>query len=146
MIQAPNELREVAEGATVNLFVSVGRTSRRLKGTVEATRERGTDGEVLEVRAVEDAPGAAEIVFWLGFTDAETFLLPLDAEAGDLVYVNYRHGGGRTGLYVDGVRHATVTGPTDDARADVATTAEWPSMDEKARIDRSAKSERNSRR
>lgn len=139
MIQAPNDLRDLSVGAMVNLFVSVGQTSRRLKGTVEATRERGTGGEVLEVHVAENNPGASEIVFWVGFTDEETYLLPLDAEESDLVYVKYKHNGGQTGLYIDDVRDVGV-----ESSSEGSTTAEWPSMDEKARIDRAAKSERNS--
>lgn len=104
MIQAPNELREVTAGARLNLFVSVGQTSRRLKGTIESTEQRGTNGEVLEVRVAENTPGTSEIVFWLGFTDDETFLLPLDSDDDDLVYVSYKHNGGQTGLYIDSVR------------------------------------------
>lgn len=115
MIHAPNELREVAVGATVNLFVSVGQTSRRLKGTVRTTRDRGADGEVLEVHVAEGAPGASEIVFWLGFTDDDTYLLPLDDEDEALVYVKYKHNGGQTGLYIDAVREVGVRPPADDA-------------------------------
>lgn len=125
MIHAPNELREVAVGATVNLFVSVGQTSRRLKGTVSATRERGTGDEVLEVHVVERTPGAAEIVFWLGFTDEETFLLPLDDEDEALVYVKYKHNGGQTGLYIDSVREVGVRDPSaaEPAAGDDGSTA-----------------------
>ena len=108
MIQAPNELRSVVVGASVNLFVSVGQTSRRLKGTVNRTRERGTAGEVLEVHVAESTPGGSEIVFWLGFTDEGTYLLPMDDEEESLVYVTYKHGGGRTGLYIDSVREVDV--------------------------------------
>lgn len=128
MIHAPNELREVAVGATVNLFVSVGQTSRRLKGTVRTTRERGADGEVLEVHVAEGAPGASEIVFWLGFTDDATFLLPLDDEDEALVYVKYKHNGGQTGLYIDGVREVGVRAPGDEASASTSEGA-TPSND-----------------
>lgn len=126
MIQAPNELREITVGARVNLFVSVGQTSRRLKGTVSATRERGTGDEVLEVHVAERSPGAAEIVFWLGFTDEETFLLPLDDEDEALVYVKYKHNGGQTGLYIDSVREVGVLDPSaePDPTADEATAAD----------------------
>lgn len=126
MIHAPNELREVAVGAEVNLFVSVGQTSRRLKGTVSGTRERGTGDEVLEVHVAERSPGAAEIVFWLGFTDEETFLLPLDDEDEALVYVKYKHNGGQTGLYIDSVREVGVRDPSADpaAMGDEATAAD----------------------
>ena len=126
MIHAPNELREVAVGARVNLFVSVGQTSRRLKGTVSATRERGTGDEVLEVSVAERSPGAAEIVFWLGFTDEETFLLPLDDEDEALVYVKYKHNGGQTGLYIDSVREVDVRDPSAEptASTDEATAAD----------------------
>lgn len=126
MIHAPNELREVAVGAQVNLFVSVGQTSRRLKGTVSATRERGTGDEVLEVHVAERSPGAAEIVFWLGFTDEETFLLPLDDEDEALVYVKYKHNGGQTGLYIDSVREVGVRDPSaePDPTADGTTAAD----------------------
>lgn len=141
MIQVPNDLRELSAGAMVNLFVSVGQTSRRLKGTVEATHKRGTGGEVLEVHVAENNPGASRIVFWVGFTDEETYLLPLEAEDSDLVYVKYKHNGGQTGLYIDDIRDVGVE-PTDAE----STTAEWSSMDEKARIDRAAKSEGNSQR
>ena len=115
MIHAPNELREVVVGATVNLFVSVGQTSRRLKGTVSETRARGAGDEVLEVTVAEGTPGTSEIVFWLGFTDDEAFLLPLDAEDEALVYAKYRHNGGQTGLYVDSVREVSVRGPSAEA-------------------------------
>lgn len=111
MIQAPDELRSVAVGATVNLFVSVGQTSRRLKGTVSETRERGADDEVLEVHVTERPPGGSEIVFWLGVAEEGTYLLPLDGDGESLVYATYRHGGGKTGLYVDGVREVEVSQP-----------------------------------
>lgn len=115
MIQAPNELREVTVGAKLNLFVSVGQTSRRLKGTIASVEERGSSGEVLEVRVTESAPGASDIVFWLGVTDDGTYLLPLEADGEDLVYVNYKHNGGQTGLYIDSVRDVGVG--TDDPEA-----------------------------
>lgn len=114
MIQAPNELRSVAVGATVNLFVSVGQTSRRLKGTVSRTRARGSTEEVLEVHVSERTPGGSEIVFWLGYTDDETFLLPMDSDGESLVYATYEHGGGKTGLYVDSVREVAVRRPESD--------------------------------
>lgn len=121
MIRASNELRDVVVGATVNLFVSVGRTSRRLKGAVEATRERGADGEVLEVRLVEDAPGTSEIVFWLGFTGEATYLLPMAVEGDDVVYARYGREGCRTGLYVEEVREATVQSPTGSSTGQSVT-------------------------
>lgn len=113
MIRASNELRDVSVGATVNLFVAVGRTSRRLKGTVEATRERGANGEVLEVSLAEATPGNAEILFRLGFTAEETYLLPLAVDGDDVVYARYRREGGRTDVYVDEVRAAEVRSPTE---------------------------------
>lgn len=117
MIQAPDELRSVAVGATVNLFVSVGQTSRRLKGTVDRTRERGSADEVLEVHVSESTPGESEIVFWLGFTDEGTYLLPMDGDGEALVYATYKHGGGKTGLYVDSVREVDVRAPATDGEA-----------------------------
>lgn len=128
MIQAPNELRSVAVGATVNLFVSVGQTSRRLKGTVSRTRERGTGDEVLEVHVSESTPGGSEIVFWLGFTDEETYLLPMDGEREALVYVTYKHSGGQTGLYIDSVREVDVRAPSSGD--DPANQEARPSSDE----------------
>lgn len=133
MIQAPNELRSVVVGATVNLFVSVGQTSRRLKGTVSRTRERGTADEVLEVHVSESTPGGSEIVFWLGFTDEETYLLPMDCEGEALVYVTYKHGGGRTGLYIDSVREVDVRTPAssgDAANGAPSTSHRRPASDE----------------
>jgi hypothetical protein len=127
MIQAPNELRSVVVGATVNLFVSVGQTSRRLKGTVSRTRTRGSAEEVLEVHVSESTPGGSEIVFWLGFTDGGTFLLPMDCEEDALVYVTYKHGGGRTGLYIDNVRGVDVRTP---ASGEEAATERRPSSGE----------------
>ncbi|WP_181693509.1 hypothetical protein [Natronomonas sp. LN261] len=104
MLRVPNELRDVCVGAIVNLFVSVGKTSRRLKGEVCETRERGENGDVVEIRIIEDTPGDSDIVFWLGFTEESTYLLPLDAYDDRLVYVEYRHNGARTGLNVRDVR------------------------------------------
>lgn len=133
MIQAPNELRSVAVGATVNLFVSVGRTSRRLKGTVSRTRERGTADEVLEVHVSESTPGGSEIVFWLGFTDEETYLLPMDGEEEALVYVTYKHSGGQTGLYIDSVREVDVRTPAageDSPAGSSPTSQRRPSSEE----------------
>lgn len=126
MIQAPDELRSVAVGATVNLFVSVGQTSRRLKGTVSETRERGADDEVLEVHVTEGPPGGSEIVFWLGLAEAGTYLLPLESDGESLVYATYRHAGGKTGLYVDRVREVEVSPPSgqDDASLGDATPGE----------------------
>ena len=112
MIRASNELRDVTVGATVNLFVSVGQTSRRVKGTVAATRERGAHGEVLEVRLAEEATGAATVDFRLGFTEEATYLLPMAVEGEDVVYVRCRRDGARTGLYVDAVRDVSVRSPT----------------------------------
>jgi hypothetical protein len=63
MIRVPNELRDACVGATVNLFVSVGKTSRRLKGEVYETRDRGENGDVLEVRISGDIPGESDIRF-----------------------------------------------------------------------------------
>lgn len=128
MIQAPNELRSVVVGATVNLFVSVGQTSRRLKGTVSKTRERGTADEVLEVHVSESTPGGSEIVFWLGFTDEATYLLPLDGEEEALVYVTYKHSGGQTGLYIDSVREVDVRTPASGG--DSTTSQRRPTADE----------------
>lgn len=128
MIRVPNELRDVAVGATVNLFVSVGQTSRRLKGTVSAIRERGSNGEVLEVRVAENTPGASEIVFWLGFTEERTYLLPL-ASDDDLVYARYRHDGGRTDLFVDGVRDVGVR--LAGASAEDSHSGERPARNER---------------
>jgi|GEM_PF-1248763 hypothetical protein len=108
MLRVPNELRDVCVGATVNLFVSVGKTSRRLKGEVHETRERGENGDVVEVRVIEETPGDSDIVFWLGFADDSTYLLPLDAYDDRLVYVEYRHNGARTGLNVRTVRDVGV--------------------------------------
>jgi len=147
MIQAPNELRDVCVGATVNLFVSVGQTSRRLKGSVEATRECGTGDEVLEVHVSESTPGDSEIVFWLGFTDEQTFLLPLDSEEGNLVYVRYKHSGGQTGLYIDRVRDVGVRSPSEeggDEDGDRASTGQSPT-NEPSGISRPPRSEQNSR-
>lgn len=108
MLQVSNELRDVCVGSTVNLFVSVGMTSRRLKGEVYETRERGESGDVVEVRIIEDTPGDSDIVIWLGFADDSTYLLPLDAYDDRLVYVEYRHNGARTGLNVRNVRDVRV--------------------------------------
>jgi hypothetical protein len=108
MIRVSDELRDVCVGATVNLFVSVGTTSRRLKGEVYETRERGGDGAVVEVRIIEDTPGDSDIVFWLGVAEEATYLLPLDAYDDRLVYVEYRHNGARTGLNVRDVREVGV--------------------------------------
>ena len=133
MIHAPNELREVVVGATVNLFVSVGQTSRRLKGTVSETRERGAGDEVMEVTVVESTPGGSEIVFWIGCTDEETFLLPLDAEDEALVYVKYKHNGGQTGLYIDSVREVAVRDPSAPevaVREDESTTDDGPANED----------------
>ncbi|MDR9381655.1 MAG: hypothetical protein RI560_08305 [Natronomonas sp.] len=104
MIRVPNELRDACVGSTVNLFVSVGTTSRRLKGEVYETRDRGENGDVLEVRISEDVPGESDIRFWLGVADESTYLLPLDAYDDRLVYVEYRHNGARIGLNVRDVR------------------------------------------
>ena len=104
MIQVSDELRDVCIGATVNLFVSVGRTSRRLKGEVYETRERGENGDVIEIRIIEQTPKDSDIVFWLGIADEATYLLPLDAYDDRLVYIEYRHNGARTGLNVKDVR------------------------------------------
>ena len=134
MIQAPNELRSVAVGATVNLFVSVGQTSRRLKGTVSRTRERGSADEVLEVHVTESTPGGSEIVFWLGHTEGETFLLPMDGDDEALVYATYKHGGGKTGLYVDSVREVDVQTPAGED----ATAAENGTPSENTTPDRNA--------
>ncbi|WP_299237509.1 hypothetical protein [Natronomonas sp.] len=112
MIRVSDELRDVCVGATVNLFVSVGTTSRRLKGEVYETRERGENGDVVEVRITEGTPGDSDIVFWLGFADGATYLLPLDAYDDRLVYVEYRHNGARTGLNVRTVRDVGVTPTT----------------------------------
>lgn len=138
MIQAPDELRSVAVGATINLFVSVGQTSRRLKGTVSETHGRGADDEVLEVHVTEDPPGGSEIVFWLGLADEGTFLLPLDGDGESLVYATYRHAGGKTGLYVDGVREVEVSPPSDradaslgDANGGAVTTGREAERDER---------------
>jgi hypothetical protein len=108
MIRVSNELRDVCVGATVNLFVSVGKTSRRLKGEVYETRDRGENGDVLEVRISENVPGESDILFWLGFADESTYLLPLDAYDDRLVYVEYRHNGARTGLNVRDVREVGI--------------------------------------
>jgi hypothetical protein len=108
MIQVSDELRDASVGSTVNLFVSVGQTSRRLKGEVYETRERGENGDVVEVRIIEDTPGDSDIVFWLGFADESTYMLPLDAYDDRLVYVEYRHNGARTGLNVRNVREVGV--------------------------------------
>lgn len=108
MIPVSDELRDVCVGATVNLFVSVGTTSRRLKGEVYETRERGERGEVVEVRITEGTPGDSDVVFWLGFADDATYMLPLDAYDDRLVYVEYRHNGARTGLNVRTVRDVGV--------------------------------------
>jgi hypothetical protein len=108
MIRVSDELRDVYVGSMVNLFVSVGRTSRRLKGEVYETKERGENGDVVEVRITEDTPGDSDIVFWLGFADESTYLLPLDAYDDRLVYVEYRHNGARTGLNVRDVREVGV--------------------------------------
>jgi hypothetical protein len=108
MIRVSDELRDVYVGSTVNLFVSVGQTSRRLKGEVYETKERGENGDVVEVRIIEDTPGDSDIVFWLGFADESTYLLPLDAYDDRLVYVEYRHNGARTGLNVRDVREVGV--------------------------------------
>lgn len=108
MIRASNEWRDAGVGATVNLFISVGWTSRRSKGTVDATRRRGAAGEVLEVRFAEETPGGSEVVIWLGFTEEATFLLPMAVDGDDGVYVRYGRDGGRTGLYVDAAREVSV--------------------------------------
>ena len=123
MIRASNELRDVSVGATVNLFVASGRTSRRLKGTVEATRERGANGEVLEVRLAEATPGNAEIVFRLGSTAEATYLLPMAVDGDDVVYARYRREGGRTDVYVDEVRSVEVRSPTGSAGGRSAPSA-----------------------
>ncbi len=108
MIPVSDELRDVCVGATVNLFVSVGKTSRRLKGEVYETTARGESGDVLEVRLTEQTPGDSDVVFWLGMAEEATYLLPLDAYDDRLVYVEYRQNGARTGLDVRAVRDVGV--------------------------------------
>lgn len=108
MIQVPDELRDVDTGEQVNLFVSVGQATRRLKGEVHTVRERGASGEVMEVRATEQTPGTTEFVFWLGTTGNGTYLLPMDSSDDGLVYAEYRRARGRTGLYVDAVKEVRV--------------------------------------
>lgn len=126
MIRAPDELRDVSVGATANLFVSVGGTSRRLKGTVDTIRERGANGEVIEVRIAEETPGTSEAVFRLGVAEGATYLLPMDVEGDDVVYVRYRRDGGRTGLYVDEVRDVSVRPPAPSP-SDRSTAGSRPS-------------------
>ena len=108
MIRVSDELRDVCVGATVNLFVSVGKTSRRLRGEDYKTRARRECGDVVEVRITEGTPGDSDIVFWLGMAEEATYMLPLDAYDDRLVYVEYRHNGARTGLNVRTVREVGV--------------------------------------
>lgn len=108
MIPVSDELRDVRVGATVNLFVSVGNTSKRLKGEVYETTARGENGDVLEVRLTEQTPDGSDVVFWLGMAEGATYLLPLDAYDDRLVYIEYHHNGARTGLDVRTVRDVGV--------------------------------------
>lgn len=118
MIQVPNELRNVTLGATVNLFVSVGQTSRRLKGEIRTVYEHGASDEIKEIRIEEDTPSGSEIVLWIGGTDEEAYLLPLEADEDGLVYAEYRYSGGKTGLYIDAVREVGVRGLENGTEAD----------------------------
>lgn len=124
MIQVPNELRNVASGATVNLFVSVGQTSRRLKGEIRTVREHGASDEIREIRIEENTPSDSEIVLWIGGTDGEAYLLPLEADEDGLVYAEYRYNGGKTGLYIDAVREVGVRDFESVTEADADVDAE----------------------
>lgn len=126
VIQVPDELRDVDAGEPVNLFVSVGQATHRLKGEVHTIRERGTSDEVLEVRATEQTPGTTEFVFWLGTSENGTYLLPMDSSDDGLVYAEYRRARGRTGLYVDSVKEVRVGQSSSEATGTVEEPTQRP--------------------